>query len=138
MHEVADSHRRSMSTGDWTDYATSDRRALVSWARSQDTGFAPPIADLRREGYALVGGRREFVGGKPAIAIVYRRNGAIVDLVVASAPSAPIAHARLSASGPINVVDWTEPGFAFWAVSTTDGPTLRHFHKSFEEGAHQD
>ena len=39
MHEVADSHRRSMSTGDWTDYATSDRRALVSWARSSGHWF---------------------------------------------------------------------------------------------------
>lgn len=137
MHEVADSHRRSMSTGDWTDYATADRHALVSWARSQDIGFAPPIADLRPEGYTLVGGRREFVDGRPAIAIVYRRNGAVVDLVVASAPSALVAHARLSSSGRINVVDWTEPGFAFWAVSTTDEATLRRFHKSFEEGTHR-
>jgi len=134
--EVADAHRRSLTTGHWTEFAASDRRALASWVRDRGVRFSPPIADLSAEGYALVGGRREVVDGRTALAVVYRRGGDTVDLFVAPAPSATATHARLRSSGNVNVVAWTEPGLAFWAVSQIDGETLRTFHKSIENAIH--
>ena len=57
--EVVDAHRRSLSTGSWTEFASSDQRAIASWASDRRVGFSPPIADLGSEGYALLGGRHE-------------------------------------------------------------------------------
>jgi len=132
LQTVVDSHRRSVATGHWTDLASSDGVALADWARRTENGFAPPVVDLRSAGYSLLGGRREFIDGRPAVALVYRSSGDFVDLLVLSTDSSKITHARLRARHDVNVVDWREPGLEFWAVSRIDGEALRDFHKAVE------
>jgi len=132
VQTVVDSYRRSATTGRWTDLASSDRATLADWARRNENGFAPPVVDLRAAGYALQGGRQEFVDGRPAVALVYRRDADFVDLLVLASGSDETTHARLRARHDVNVVDWREPGLEFWAVSRIDGEALRNFHKAVE------
>jgi anti-sigma factor RsiW len=131
VHQAVAVYRQSGAEGRRTEIASADRGILSGWAAS-GLGFAPPVADLGSAGFDLVGARRESVTGASAVALVYRRGDRFVDLIVVPAPGAPAYHARLNREDGVGVVDWTESGLRFLAVSDLDGDALMQFHKSVE------
>jgi anti-sigma factor RsiW len=133
VREVASAHRQSQATGQWTDVASANPSDVVRWVSGSASGFTPPVANLRSAGFDLVGARRASVDDQPAVALVYRREHWIIDLFVVPAPAAAAEHARLNREDDLAVVDWTESGLRFFAVSDLDGDALMRFHKSVED-----
>jgi anti-sigma factor RsiW len=44
--------------------------------------YAPLVADFAAQGFPLVGGRLDYIGGRAVAALVYRRDKHLIDLVV--------------------------------------------------------
>ena len=60
--------------------------------------FSPPVPDLTKDGFILIGGRLEVIHQQPAAAIVYRRRQHVVSLYVSPSPG---ADAKNSASSVV-------------------------------------
>jgi anti-sigma factor RsiW len=132
VRQAVAAYRQAETADRRTEITSADRTAIAAWAGGEGLGFAPPVADLGRAGYDLVGARRESVAGAPAVAVVYRRGNRFVDLVVVPAPGIPARHAQVSRHDDLAVVDWSESGLQFLAVSDLDSDALMRFHKAVE------
>lgn len=122
---VADAHRRSLLAESPVDVLSSDRHTVKPWL-DQRLGVSPPAPDFAAQGYALVGGRVEVLGGKPLPVLVYRHNEHTISVIAQPATTATAAPAAI-ASGGYNMVEWSGNGFAFVAVSDLEAGELMGF-----------
>lgn len=127
--ELLASHIRSLQVDHLTDVATSDQHTVKPWFNGK-IDFAPPVVDLAPQGFPLVGGRVDYIGGRVVAALVYRRNGHVVNVFVWPAPSAATS---TSARDGYNLASWWKDGLAFWAVSDTSAGDLEKFRAAFNQ-----
>lgn len=124
--EVVDEHLRSLTQNHLTDVLSSNQHTVKPWFDGR-LSFAPPVNDLAAEGFPLVGGRIDYLDGRPVAAVVYRRRQHIINLFISSArdasDSSPVSQARAG----YNIVDWTKSGMRYWAVSSLNAPELSQF-----------
>ncbi len=139
--EVLAGHIRSLLTdGHLTDVGSSDQHTVKPWFAGR-LDFSPPVPDLAGQGFPLVGGRLDYLDGRPVAALVYRRRGHVINVFVwpdatAGAPATPVrAEAGTGADRGHAVLRWTQAGMAFWAVSDLNAAELADFARLFEEHA---
>ncbi|MDR3465079.1 MAG: anti-sigma factor [Xanthobacteraceae bacterium] len=125
--EIVASHIRSTLVNHLTDVQTSDRHTVKPWFNGK-IDFAPPVTDLAAQGFPLVGGRVDYVGGRVVAALVYRRHGHVINLFVWPS-SGPVA--RTTARDGYTLESWTSNGLAFVAVSDTGADDINTFRLAF-------
>jgi anti-sigma factor RsiW len=116
LEEVLAAHARSLMADHLTDLASADRHAVKPWL-SNRLDFAPPVYDLANEGFALVGGRLDYLGGRPVAALIYRYRQHIINVFVWPSSENKEVFARTSALKGYNTVRFDDRGMSFWAVS---------------------
>lgn len=129
--QLVGSHIRSLLATHLTDVATSDQHTVKPWFAGK-VDFSPPVVDLTARGFPLVGGRLDYVGGRVVAALVYRRNGHVINLFVW--PDATPGNAAASREG-YSLMRWSQAGLAFWAVSDLNPVELREFQEDFADAA---
>ena len=135
LGQVVSAHLRSLQPDRLADVRSSDQRTVKPWFNGK-LAVAPPVPDLSAQGFALQGGRLDYVDGKPVAAIVYRRSTHVINLFVAVEPGATHTPARSEAVQGFNTQRWTDQGFRFVAISDVGDDELRNFHVSFEAALH--
>jgi len=125
--EIVASHIRSTLVNHLTDVQTSDRHTVKPWFNGK-IDFAPPVTDLAAQGFPLVGGRVDYIGGRVVAALVYRRHAHVINLFIWPASSAA---ARTTARDGYTLESWTSNGLDFVAVSDTDADDMRKFRLAF-------
>jgi anti-sigma factor RsiW len=127
--EVVAAHLRSLQAEHLTDVQSTDQHTVKPWFSGR-LPIAPPVADLTAQGFTLIGGRLDYVDGKPVAALVYRRRAHVINLFVAEAAgmSAPTAETIQG----FNVRHWVDAGLEFWAVSDIDAGELQEFADKFQ------
>jgi anti-sigma factor RsiW len=106
--------------------ASSDRHTVKPWFQGK-LDFAPPVKDLKDEGFVLVGGRLDQVADKPAAAVVYQIRKHVINLFVWRAGErAPDAMTTTNVRG-FSVTTWAADGLRFAAVSDVDARDLTRF-----------
>ena len=108
------------------DIASSDRHVLKPWFAGK-IDFAPPVRDLSRSGFTLVGARLDRVAGRPAAVIVYRLRAHEINLFVTRSASTEARPVTLSKPRGFAMAAWAEDGLAFAAVSDVDPQELTRF-----------
>ncbi len=126
--EIVASHIRSTLVNHLTDVQTSDQHTVKPWFNGK-IDFAPPVTDLAAQGFPLLGGRVDYLGGRVVAALVYRRHGHVINLFVWPA-SAPLAHT--AARDGYNLESWSANGLVFVAVSDTDVEDMHRFRLAFQ------
>jgi anti-sigma factor RsiW len=81
LEQVISSHIRSLMADHLTDLASAERHSVKPWL-SNRLDFAPPVHDLTPDGFVLVGGRLDYLGGKPTAAVVYRYRQHIINVFI--------------------------------------------------------
>ena len=116
MEAVAD-HQRSLLAEHLIDVRSSDQHTVKPWFDGR-LEFSPQVKDLRAQGFELVGGRLDVLGGRRVAALVYRRHLHMINLF--EWPADP-DHAAISSPGRdgYRVIGWTQGGMRFLAVSDT-------------------
>jgi anti-sigma factor RsiW len=123
VQDVIAAHLRALVGDRITDVSSSDSHTVKPWFNGR-VEVAPPVTDLTAEGYPLVGGRLDFVDGRRAAALVYRRRQHVISLFAWPSADAPADPAE--ALG-YNLVNWSEGGVAYAAISDLNRDDLAHF-----------
>lgn len=125
---IANGHRRSLLAASPIDIASSDRHTVRPWFDGK-LGLSPPTTDLAAEGFPLVGGRVDVIGGKAVPTLVYRRNQHLITLVAIPTKSGEPGKGAPEAKviDGYNVIHWSQAGFGYWAASDLDAAELKIF-----------
>jgi anti-sigma factor RsiW len=124
--EVVAAHVRSLMADHLMDIASSDQHTVKPWIAGK-LDFSPPGEDLAAQGYALAGGRLDYLAERGVMALVYRRHAHVINLFVW--PQAPVAESgvRSDSRQGYNVAHFTRAGMAFWAVSDLNPEEFKAF-----------
>ena len=129
--EVVSAHLRSLQAEHLTDVPSGNQHTVKPWFNGK-LAVAPPVADLTAQGFTLLGGRLDYIDGKPVAAIVYRRRVHVINLFVAQAAGAGHARARDETVQGFNTLRWSDQGLRFIAISDINADELQEFHGKFE------
>ena len=129
--ELVAGHVRSLLVSHLTDVASSDQHTVKPWFLGK-LDFAPPVVDLAKKDFPLIGGRLDYIGGRVVPAIVYKRRGHVINLFVW--PAGKVKAVPETVEG-YHLLSWTHGGFSYAAVSDLNPEELREFQRALEESA---
>ncbi len=123
--EVVASHVRSLMPGHLTDVASTDQHTVKPWFDGK-LDFSPEVADFATQGFSLVGGRLDYVAGRPIAALVYKRRKHLINLFEwpALGPHPPPG---ATTQNGYHVVHWERGGLSFWMVSNLNAAEMEQF-----------
>ena len=114
--EIIDAHIRSLQPGHLTDVASTDQHTVKPWFNGK-LAFVPPVKDFADEGFTLIGGRLDVLGGQNVAALVYTRRKHIINVFVlpTKEPDTPIHPPGLRQGYQWR--HWRRQGMEYCAVS---------------------
>jgi anti-sigma factor RsiW len=113
--DVVASHVRSTLGQHLVDVSSAEKHTVKPFLSSK-LGFSPPVDELGVPGSTFLGGRVDYLDGRPVAALVYRQGPHVVNSFVwpmAAADSPP----SLSEARGFRVAHWVERGMAHWVIS---------------------
>jgi len=129
--EFVSAHLRSLQANHLTDVVSTDQHTVKPWFNGR-LDVAPPVVDLASQGFALIGGRLDYIDGRPVGAVIYRRRQHVINLFVAQNASTEPRAAKMETVQGFNVHRWSERGLSYWAVSDLAKEELTDFCEKFE------
>ena len=128
--QVLASHVRSLMPDHLTDVRSSDQHNVKPWFNGR-LDFSPTVPRLEDQGFPLVGGRVDYVGGRPVAVVVYSRRQHMIN--VFSWPSTDRAEGLTgSTANGYNLLHWRAGGAEHWVVSDLNAAELRGFVRLLE------
>jgi len=114
--EMIDAHVRSLQPGHLTDVTSTDQHTVKPWFDGK-LAFVPPVKDFSDEGFPLIGGRLDVLGGQNVAALVYMRRKHIINVFVmpTKEPDTPIHPPGLRQGYQWR--HWRRQGMEYCAVS---------------------
>jgi len=113
--EIVDAHLRSLQAGHLTDVVSSDQHTVKPWFQGK-VDFGVPVRDFAAQGFPLVGGRLDMVGGRPVAALVYGRRQHLINLFVGPATDRDRPLRSVSSRG-YRVSSWAQGGLEYRLVT---------------------
>ena len=134
MGDVVSAHLRSLQAARLIDVQSTDQHTVKPWFNGR-LDVAPPVVDLTAQGFTLIGGRLDYIDGRPVAAIVYKRRAHVINLFVQQIPaqvSGPERRAAIEQLQGFNVWRWSRADLGFWAVSDINAEELQEFGEKLE------
>lgn len=123
--ELVANHVRSLQVDHLTDVASSDQHTVKPWFIGK-LDFSPPVVDLAPQGFPLVGGRLDYLGGHDVAVLVYRHKRHPINLYIWPASGSSAATSTADAHG-YHLIRWSAGGMDFAAVSDSADGSLAQF-----------
>ena len=114
--DLISSHIRSLLASNVADVLSSDQHTVKPWFNGK-LDFSPPVQDLTAQGFALVGGRLDYVAGRPVAALVYRHRQHLINLFIWPTADGGNSTVQTLTKQGYNLVHWMHAGMSLWAVS---------------------
>lgn len=129
--ELVASHFRSLLPNHLADVASSDQHTVKPWFAGK-LDYSPPVIDLAPQGYALIGGRLDYLNRRTVAAMVYQHRKHILNLYVwpaAGGDAAPRADSRQG----FQLLRWRQGGMQYSAVSDMNAEELGEFSRDLRD-----
>jgi anti-sigma factor RsiW len=126
--EVLSSHVRSLIGTHLLDVPSSDQHTVKPWFNGK-LDFSPDVRDFAAEGFPLIGGRIDYVGGHQVAVLVYQRRKHIIN--VFTWPSDATDGGPEFDRNGYHVVHWNTNAMSWWAVSDLSLGELRQFENLY-------
>ena len=130
--QVLASHVRSLMPGHLTDVLSADQHTVKPWFNGK-LDSSPPVSDFAGQGYPLIGGRLDYVGGRPVAALVYGRRQHIINVMLWPATSRTDGSAVRTRQG-YHLLHWTTADYTYWVVSDLGLAELQDFARLLRAG----
>lgn len=124
--EIVASHVRSMMADHLFDVASSNQHTVKPWFLGK-LNYSPAVRDLSAQGFPLTGGRLDYIDGRPVAALVYSRGQHAINLYSWPSEGVESQHYRPSSRLGFNMLEWTQAGMRFYAVSDISPTELAQF-----------
>jgi len=122
--EAIDAHIRSLQPGHLTDVLSTDQHTVKPWFDGK-LDYIPPVKDEAENGYPLMGGRLDALGGRTVAALVYGRRKHLINVFAWPAGDNE-AEPRMNGSrNGYQWMYWKNGGLEFCAVSDVSEADLR-------------
>jgi anti-sigma factor RsiW len=120
--DVLAAHSRSLITDHVADVVSTDQHTVKPWFQGK-IDYSFPVYDFAKEGFALTGGRLDYLRDRPVAALVYHHAKHIVNMFIwpGSGKKEVVTRRGLSAIG------WTQEGLRYWIVSDIPAADLDKF-----------
>jgi len=122
-HDVVAAHARSLLQEASVQIASSESHTVKPWFNGR-VDFAPRVRDLSAEGFPLIGGRLDYIGGRRAAALVYKRRAHLINVFIWPSASGDGPGPVASGMQGYSVLSWTADGLTYWAVSDLNAKEL--------------
>jgi len=119
------------------DVASSDRHTVKPWFAGR-IDYAPPVHDLTREGFPLVGGRLDVVDGRKVAVLVYRHNQHRIALTLWPSASSGNSAATVRQRDGFALADWRHDGFEMRAVADLSPADMKAFATAVDAAVTED
>lgn len=126
--QLVSSHVRSLLAQHLVDIPTSDQHVVRPWFNGR-TDYTPPAPELAAAGFPLAGGRLDVIEGRVVPTVVYRRRLHTINLFVL--PAGTDSGRRSIRIDGYSLVEWSQGGLRFAAVSDIDAADLDLFRQTF-------
>jgi anti-sigma factor RsiW len=127
---VLDAHLRSLMADHLFDVRSTDQHTVKPWFLGK-LDFSPPVVDLAPIGFPLVGGRLDYLSGRPVAALVYQRQKHTINVFVWPAGDRNAGLEENAIRG-FHLRHWARDGLAFWAVSDLNDAELTDFVRALQ------
>ena len=127
---IVAAHIRSLMAPNPIDIASSDRHTVKPWFNGKIPD-APRVVDLAQASFPLVGGRLDVVAHTAVPTLVYRHAKHLISLTAEPAPGRSDSGAASQSTGGYNILNWTNDGITYWAVSDIQSTDLSTFARLF-------
>src|SRR5262245_43776322 len=128
--DVVDAHVRSLMPDHLFDVRSTDQHTVKPWFLGK-LDFSPSVTDLASAGFPLVGGRLDYLSGRPVAALVYQRQKHTINVFVWPTADAATRIDERAFRG-FHVRQWVRGGLAFRAVSDLNDAELTEFARALE------
>ena len=130
--DVVSSHIRSLMASHLTDVASTDQHTVKPWFNGR-LDFSPQVLDLAPSGYPLIGGRLDYVHGRPVAALVYQRRKHWINVFTWPAEGNESIRSPRTQQG-YHVLHETHGGMTYWIVSDLNAEELSGFGRLLTAG----
>jgi len=122
LQELVTSHVRATLSQHWVDVASSDQHTVKPWLSAR-LDYSPPVQVPAWPSLVFVGGRIDYLDGRPTAALVFKLRAHMVDVFVAPAAGAEVQLHSASLRG-FNIVQDLRAGMRWRAVSDLNADEL--------------
>ena len=115
--EAVSNHARATLSNRLTDVASSDQHTVKPWLSAR-LDYSPPVHDFSQDGLPLVGGRLDYLDGRPVATLVYKYRDHTIDVFMRPVQAGkPVSLPKSATVRGFNVAHGTAGGMECWAVS---------------------
>ena len=128
VDDVVASHVRATLGQHLVDVASSDHHTVKPFLSAR-LGFSPPVNELQLPGCVFLGGRVDYLDGRPVAALVYKFGEHIVNAFIWPASGRDRAPAFQMERG-FRIARWSHDDMEHWVISDVNGEEFRRLVES--------
>ncbi|MBR8312308.1 anti-sigma factor [Burkholderia dolosa] len=131
VDELVASHVRAGLSARDIDVISTDRHTVKPWFNGR-LDYAPPVEDLAASGFALAGGRLDYVGRRRVAVLVYRYRQHVIDVYVLPSAERRGREPYATVSEGYALDRWNAAGMTWWAVTDAEPSALTAFREALD------